>query len=83
MKPEEFTKWLSEMLTFHSGATLNESQTAILKQKLNSVFNKVTPTVPSNNYLDGKKLDFGQIMTGHIPFQIPPPIDAEYIIRSC
>lgn len=56
MKPEEFTKWLRELLLFSPLESLNESQTALIKAKLETVFKKVTPSVIPNPQVDYKNI---------------------------
>jgi hypothetical protein len=52
MSAKEFIKWLDETLLFLGSAKeLNEVQTQILKEKLNKVFNKVTPPQPITGLL--------------------------------
>ncbi len=44
MTPDQFTDWLSDLLEFYPDLkTLNETQTQLIKDKINTVFNKVTP----------------------------------------
>lgn len=44
MTPENFAFWLKGYLEISDAKTLNEKQTQIIKDHLNLVFNKVTPT---------------------------------------
>ncbi len=48
MKPEEFVSWLTQFLSeLGNPKNLSPIFTNILKEKLNSVFNKVTPDLNS------------------------------------
>lgn len=44
MTPENFAYWLKGFIEISETSTLNEKQTQIIKDHLDLVFNKVTPT---------------------------------------
>lgn len=55
LKPEEFIRWLENFVEGRS--ELNEKQTQEVNQKLNEVFNKVTPELPKRKIPEGKEPD--------------------------
>lgn len=48
MNSDEFILWLNEFLSSHNELDLDESKTEILKNKLRTVFTKVTPVLYEN-----------------------------------
>ena len=49
MTPQEYINWLDGFLSSNNSKELNEEQTQKIKQKLDTVFNKVTPNLNGTN----------------------------------
>lgn len=63
MKPNDFIIWLGGYLDGISAAELTETQTAVIKTKLATVFNKVTPPSIWASYTTPRNPDFPNINT--------------------
>lgn len=74
MTPQEYVNWLNELLTFNPNLNqLNKQQTQLVKDKLQLVFNKVTPDQFRPN----------RIPYGGIQWQWPSGIEPTTLIGTC
>lgn len=47
MTSEDYVIWLEKFLSLNQGNTLTKIEVKLIKEKLDSVFNKVTPEIPN------------------------------------
>lgn len=72
MTPQEYTLWLDGFLS-NNQSELNQSQTQQIKDKLATVFNKVTPTISVSNIFTSEARIHPDI-NGYIPITNSPII---------
>jgi len=67
MESKEFLNWLDGFLSA-AGHTVTDEQVKIIKSKLDSVFNKITPTNPSTYTVSSfNPISTGLLWTGERP----------------